>query len=452
MAHGKRDLPFEWINAETRQCCINRNELSQDGSEILTASTTFDTSGSSYICKRRKLLKNSVVIFPLEVEVNEVPVFAAKTGPSDIQVEDTIDDGTSASSLSADKSVLEFNGGNASVLNSQNFSKNPCSEVKVFIKPDVNTNSKSVSFGKEDLRSDGSLREPDIQFGSVIKTNEANHITESLSHDIQGSKVSNQELFLKELCISVLRSNGLLERACRKRSCASTDVLGIGSDIGYTQSCKQCSLSENILIMLVCDQCEEAFHVSCCKPKLRMLPIDEWFCHSCSKMNCNLSNKKSVSNSCITRSYTASRFGSGPIAHMLKHTESYASKVRIGKYFQAEVPDWRDQISNFLVKFPLPKSASNWLQCLEVLYDDSRECVKGTICGKWRRAPFAEVQTDVWECSCAVLWDPAHADCAVPQELETEQVLQHLKQIEKLKSRLASRKRTSVMPLETGGN
>jgi hypothetical protein len=149
--HGKRDLPFEWINTETRQCCINRNELSQDGSEILIASTTLETSGSSYICKRRKLLKNSVVIFPLEVEVNEVPVFAAKTGPSDIQVEDTIDDGTSASSLSADKSVLEFNGGNASVLNSQNFSKNPCSEVKVFIKPDVNTNSKSVSFGRRIL-------------------------------------------------------------------------------------------------------------------------------------------------------------------------------------------------------------------------------------------------------------------------------------------------------------
>ncbi|KAE8125913.1 hypothetical protein FH972_020674 [Carpinus fangiana] len=72
--------------------------------------------------------------------------------------------------------------------------------------------------------------------------------------------------------------------------------------------------------------------------------------------------------------------------------------------------------ASFSVKFPLPKSASNWLQCREVLYDDSRECVKGTICGKWRRAPFAEVQTDAWDCSCAVLWDPAHADRAVPQD------------------------------------
>jgi hypothetical protein len=213
----------------------------------------------------------------------------------------------------------------------------------------VNTKSKSISFGK-DLISDCSLREPDIQVGSVIKTNEANHITESLNHDIQGSKVSNEEeLFLKDLCISVLRSNGLLEPVCPKISCASTDILGIGSDRGYTQSCKQCSLSENILNLLLCDQCEEAFHVSCCKPRLRMLPIDEWFCHSCSKMNCSPSNKNSFSKSCITRSYTASRFGLGPIAHMLKHTEHYTSKVRIGEDFQVRVPDWCDQISKYVI-------------------------------------------------------------------------------------------------------
>lgn len=31
------------------------------------------------------------------------------------------------------------------------------------------------------------------------------------------------------------------------------------------------------------------------------------------------------------------------------------------------------------------------------------------------RAPLHEVQTDEWECFCCVHWDPAHADCAVPQ-------------------------------------
>lgn len=31
------------------------------------------------------------------------------------------------------------------------------------------------------------------------------------------------------------------------------------------------------------------------------------------------------------------------------------------------------------------------------------------------RAPFSEVQTEDWDCSSAVRWDPRHSDCAVPQ-------------------------------------
>lgn len=31
------------------------------------------------------------------------------------------------------------------------------------------------------------------------------------------------------------------------------------------------------------------------------------------------------------------------------------------------------------------------------------------------RAPLYVVQTDDWDCSCSILWDPIHADCAVPQ-------------------------------------
>ncbi|RDX61291.1 hypothetical protein CR513_60489, partial [Mucuna pruriens] len=45
-------------------------------------------------------------------------------------------------------------------------------------------------------------------------------------------------------------------------------------------------------------------------------------------------------------------------------------------------------------------------------------------------APLFQVQTDDWECFCAIHWDPSHADCAVPQELETDQVLKQLKYIE----------------------
>ncbi|GKA80099.1 zinc finger, CW-type containing protein [Tanacetum coccineum] len=77
----------------------------------------------------------------------------------------------------------------------------------------------------------------------------------------------------------------------------------------------------------------------------------------------------------------------------------------------------------------------NWLQCRHVVDD-----VVGTVCGKWRRAPLFEVQTDNWECFSSILWDQTHADCAVPQELDTEQVLKQLKYIELLRPRLSAKK------------
>ncbi|KAG6735793.1 hypothetical protein POTOM_061541 [Populus tomentosa] len=41
-----------------------------------------------------------------------------------------------------------------------------------------------------------------------------------------------------------------------------------------------------------------------------------------------------------------------------------------------------------------------------------------------------EVQTAVWECFCCVFWDPIHADCAAPQELETDEVMKQIKYIQ----------------------
>jgi len=50
------------------------------------------------------------------------------------------------------------------------------------------------------------------------------------------------------------------------------------------------------------------------------------------------------------------------------------------------------------------------------------------------RAPLFEVQTDSWECFCSILWDPAHADCAVRQLLP----------------RLAAKRREVDIPKNTG--
>ncbi|THU63011.1 hypothetical protein C4D60_Mb01t11210 [Musa balbisiana] len=89
-----------------------------------------------------------------------------------------------------------------------------------------------------------------------------------------------------------------------------------------------------------------------------------------------------------------------------------------------------------------PSSIGNWVQCREVLYSDGSD--EGIVCGKWRRAPLFVVQSEDWDCSCSVLWDPFHADCAVPQELETDEVLKHLKFTKWLRSRLMDKSRNQL--------
>lgn len=143
--HGQRDLTFEWVNAETRQSCINNNNFPQGGSELLTVNTV---PRSNFICKQGKLLKSSVVIFPLKAEVDKISVFEDKNGPSATQAEDAIGDGTGTPTVSAENLAGEFHAANASVLHFENFCTHPSSEIKFSNKPDVNLDSKSVSFGK----------------------------------------------------------------------------------------------------------------------------------------------------------------------------------------------------------------------------------------------------------------------------------------------------------------
>uniref|UniRef100_A0A5B7BDX4 PHD-type domain-containing protein n=1 Tax=Davidia involucrata TaxID=16924 RepID=A0A5B7BDX4_DAVIN len=276
------------------------------------------------------------------------------------------------------------------------------------------------------------------------------------------------DLSEKNICISILKSKGLLEGVRPIRTCAAAESAGTISDTSCFLSCKVCDQSETTLKMLICDNCEEAFHVSCCNPRIKKIPADEWFCHTCLKKKRKIlkettTNKLLNISSEMGRCRNATFKGElGPIAFMLRDTEPYATSVRIGQDFQAEVPDWSgpiiddvDTICEPLEMIPLEcfkldelnpnkpsrlSSIGNWLQCREVI-EGVGEGVDGTICGKWRRAPLFEVQTDDWECFRSVLWDPAHADCAVPQELDTDEVLKQLKYIEMLRPRLDAKRR-----------
>ncbi|XP_030468417.1 uncharacterized protein LOC115687076 isoform X1 [Syzygium oleosum] len=274
-----------------------------------------------------------------------------------------------------------------------------------------------------------------------------------------------------DICISILRSHGLLERTCSTPTHASEDTVFDSRDCSDARSCKTCDRNGEALKMLICDNCDEAFHLSCCYPRIKKIPQNDWFCPSCLrkkhiviKQTATKKPTKTITETARGKSASAVD-DSNPIALMLEDDEPYMTSVRVGKGFQADVPEWRgpqkDDIS--MVEEPpvidpseyahqqdlkLSKpfrlsSIGNWLQCRKRV--DDAEGVNGNICGKWRRAPLFEVQTDKWECFCSVFWDPSHSDCAVRQELETDQVLKQLKYIEMLRPRLAASRQKFVL-------
>lgn len=148
---------------------------------------------------------------------------------------------------------------------------------------------------------------------------------------LQSCVPSSVEVGNQDVCVSVLRSYKLQKISLHK-SC--------GVDDDSIQSCKLCGQSESVLNLLLCDRCEEAFHVSCCKPRV-VLPIDEWFCRSCAKMSelSSFTISRSIGQGIGPCQYELGPVLS-PIAAMMKYPEPFKSKVRIGEAYQAQVPDW----------------------------------------------------------------------------------------------------------------
>ncbi|KAL3625143.1 hypothetical protein CASFOL_030597 [Castilleja foliolosa] len=269
------------------------------------------------------------------------------------------------------------------------------------------------------------------------------------------------ETLARNACISVLRDHGQLNIGRTKKRRASADMY-------CSKKCRVCARMLSTLHMLVCDNCEDGFHVSCFNPNITVLPVGEWVCGSCLKKKHKILNDKSStgnSNSIGNKSGRnwcwVSEGELGSLEFMFKDTEPYMSNARIGDEFQAKVPDWSGPVyeKSILSGDPLEldpsdydniqeqncmkllklSSIGNWIQC-RGLIEGVGEGVDGSICSKWRRAPLFEVQTDDWECFRCILWDPANADCAVPQELETDEVMKQLKFIEMLRPKLATKR------------
>lgn len=340
----------------------------------------------------------------------------------------------------------------------------------------VNTCSKSDSFNRistavEKERFSCTVRKSALEY--YTSANDSCSSSKSnVEHGLSFAKTEGDdtaECSSSDIVSSELLQVGPLKRepSVLTRSCSSVDIVGVDGEISCSICCKICGLLDSSLKMLICDLCEEAFHLACCNPQVKEIPLDEWYCRFCMKKKPKpllqtITPGKSLN---IMSGTTESRKRAlqnefGPIMFMLKDTEPYTTGVRIGKAFQADVPDWSAPISEDSDKFgealdldpsdsislnvwnsnqsSTRSSIGNWLQCREIIENGGSN--DGVICGKWRRAPLFEVQTDDWDCSCAVVWDPIHADCAVPQELGTDEVMMHLKYIELLRPKLAARK------------
>lgn len=164
-----------------------------------------------------------------------------------------------------------------------------------------------------------------------------------------------EEISERDICISILRSQGLLDKVWTRQDRASTENTGVISDNYCSKSCKVCEHMESTLNMLICDNCEDAFHISCYNPRITILPVSEWLCGSCLKKKHKILKDKSSSNSVNISTetgrnrYSASELELGSLEFMFRDTEPYMSNVRIGDEFQADVPNWCGPIDEYVV-------------------------------------------------------------------------------------------------------
>uniref|UniRef100_A0ACD5ZGL6 Uncharacterized protein n=1 Tax=Avena sativa TaxID=4498 RepID=A0ACD5ZGL6_AVESA len=307
--------------------------------------------------------------------------------------------------------------------------------------------SSSGSLSNEDDRNSVSISSMPSYSNDKIKD-----ATEGSSSDTKVTTPFTELTSSKQLCISMLKRD-IVPIDKSDRSSSSTTLTHDDNESNTLFACESCGSLEDPCRMLICDSCEGAFHLHCCHRRIKKIPDKEWYCPDCSRKRPK-KKREILPKDGSAKDFQRPRRGLGSIGDMLMNDEPYETQARIGRDFQAEVPEWSGPIScsdDYFVEsseldatemrslsWPQRQedkksSIGNWIQCQEVLHT-------GAICGKWRRAPLFVVQSSNWDCSCSVLWDPVHADCAVPQELSTDEVLKQLKYINKLKKRLDSRK------------
>lgn len=165
---------------------------------------------------------------------------------------------------------------------------------------------------------------------------------------------TREEVTEKDFCMNILRSHGLLKENSPVDNVTSGEDAVTTSNNCCSRSCKICGDLDNSLNMLLCDHCEDAYHLSCYNPRLKKLPIDEWFCHSCLIKRQKILKETVIRSPSIHNELGKCRTAPvkaelNPILLMLRDTKPYTTGVRVGKGFQAEVLDWSGPMKRYLL-------------------------------------------------------------------------------------------------------
>ncbi|XWS56965.1 hypothetical protein CRYUN_Cryun09bG0131000 [Craigia yunnanensis] len=144
---------------------------------------------------------------------------------------------------------------------------------------------------------------------------------ECSTSSVIASEVVREDLSEKDMCLSILWNQGNPEEVGPSRSPINYEI-GTSGGSSCSRLCKICGRSETAQKMLICDNCEEAFHET------------------------TISTSKSITGGMDRCRDVSSKGDFSPIELMLRDAEPYRTSVRIGKGFQAEVPDWSGPIEN----------------------------------------------------------------------------------------------------------
>ncbi|KAB2579862.1 Uncharacterized protein DBV05_g1472 [Lasiodiplodia theobromae] len=180
---------------------------------------------------------------------------------------------------------------------------------------------------------------------------------------------------------------------------------GMESPIGYDDNdarsenddfCSACGFSG---LLLCCDGCDKAFHLTCCDPPLEDTPDEKWLCHLCA----------AKSNSALRESVPFSLFGPLMATINKRNPTVFALPKRIQDHFEGVRADKEGAYEEVQATKPLNKGRGGWDEVPDNtrLLDTKGNAILCVQCGKSSLNKQQIIQCDI----CNANW---HLDCLDP--------------------------------------